>query len=114
MRSSRTTAWAVALVVGVIAAGVKLVYSFLPWFNLLDLVTFALLGWLSARLSESRGWQLWAALSGPAFLLSLFFVVRLGPALLLQGVGTGWAMSLMLIPLSTVIGMYASGRMDLA
>lgn len=100
-----------ALLLGLGAAGAKLLYSFFPLFNLWDVLLFALLGWSLGRRSESPGWLLVGlALGLPAALLSAYFVAQLGFPNLWQGIGTGWLLSVLLIPLAAAAGTILGRR----
>ncbi|QED38794.1 hypothetical protein FK178_14185 [Antarcticibacterium arcticum] len=46
----------------------------------------------------------------PACALCVFFMARLGFTSLLDGVGTAYAISLILIPLATISGIYLGNR----
>lgn len=95
-----------AIGVGVFGAMLKVIYSFLPLFNVLDVVVFgmfgAALGRGAGRASIPRA--LW--MSAPAMLLCAYFLARLGPANVAAGVGTGWLLSLFLIPAASCAGAY--------
>ncbi len=95
---------ALVFLLGLLVAGAKLIYSFFPGFNLLDVLVFALIGWNLGRHTGSPSWLIGLGLSLPAVILSASFVARLGTAELWQGVGTGWALSILLIPLAAYGG----------
>lgn len=49
------------------------------------------------------------ALSLPAALVSGYYVVRVGAGLL-DGVGLGWALSVVLVPVSALVGVHVGAR----
>ena len=99
-----------ALVLGVFAAAVKLLYSFLPLFNVLDVLAFTLIGGAGARINVRRS-SIWiAATSGPAVGLCAFILMRLSPEEIVLGIGTGWLLSLFLIPASVYAGFALASR----
>ncbi len=101
---------ALILLLGLAAAGAKLVYSFFPLFNLWDALFFTLVGWSLGRHTGLPVWLMGISLALPAVLLSAFFVARLGAANLWQGVGPGWALSVLLIPLAACFGAVLGRR----
>ena len=93
-----------ALLIGLALAPIKLVYSFLPFFNVLDILVFATAGFIMGAAAKRR---LTAAfLIVPSAFLCAYFVYRLGPTQLSQGIGVGWALSLLLVPAATLAGMH--------
>jgi hypothetical protein len=100
-----------ALVVGLLIAPVKLVYSFFPFFNVTDVLVFGVLGVLFGYLRPAKSWQWGLWLSIPTILLCLAFVRRLGSVNVLQGIGTGWAVSVLVIPLAACLGSYLGARL---
>jgi predicted membrane channel-forming protein YqfA (hemolysin III family) len=93
-----------ALVLGTAGAGIKLFYSFFPLFNVLDVLVFSLLGWLS-RSPTCTGV---AGLSLPPLLLLAYSRSGLGWISLQQGIGMGWVLSALLVPLAAGVGLYLS------
>lgn len=90
---------------GLLLAPLKLIYSFFPFFNILDIVIFLGIGYvLGGKVSEDR-WQWGLLLAFPAFALSAFFVTRLGIDSIVSGVGTGWAISSVLLPGASCVGI---------
>lgn len=104
MANSRTASLA-AIAIGLAVVPVKLIYSFFPLFNLIDVLLFAALGWLWGRRSASADVIQTLQFSAPAMVLCTFFLIRLGAANLMRGVGVGWFISLVIIPLATYGGM---------
>lgn len=97
-----------ALVLGTTGAGVKLVYSFFPLFNVLDVLVFSLLGWVLGRLARPPMLIGVAVLSLPTLLLIAYFLSGLGWTSLQQGIGTGWVLSALLVPLAAGVGLFLS------
>jgi len=113
--TKRPVVWyALAGVIGLFLLGLKLVYSFFPYFNVTDVVVFALVGGASAHFNPDCGKSSALAASLPATLLCLAIVWRLGLSNLSTGVGTGWLISAFLIPASAlggaVLGEYLQRR----
>jgi hypothetical protein len=90
---------------GLILAGIKLVYSFFPFFNLLDLIIFLLAGYLFGAKFPLRQRNLGLFLALPAFAMSLFFVMQNGLSSISAGIGTAHLISLAVIPVATVMGI---------
>jgi hypothetical protein len=103
---SNKPVYILAVVSGLLIAPVKLVYSFFPFFNLTDVVVFGVLGGLFGYFRPAKSWRWGLWLSIPTVLLCLAFVRRLGSANLLKGIGTGWAISVLMIPLAACLGSY--------
>jgi hypothetical protein len=96
---------ALAIGLGLLLAPVKLLYSFFPFFNVVDLAAFGLLGAALARRSDR--WALTAILiSLPSVILAAYFVTRLGLGQLRQGIGIGWLISLFAMPMAALLGAY--------
>lgn len=93
------------LAFGLILAGIKLVYSFFSFFYLLDFIVFLAAGYLfGAKFPLGQRFKgLFLAL--PAFALSLFFVTQNGLSSIFAGIGTSHAISLVVIPIATGIGI---------
>jgi hypothetical protein len=91
---------------GVALAGIKLIYSFFGFTTVLDSVVFLVSGYAIGRKATENRWALSVALSLPAFLLCLFFVIKLGYQSILDGIGTSYAISLVVIPLAASIGVF--------
>jgi len=100
------------LVVGAILALFKLIYLFLDFYNVLDLVVFAIAGFAFGHKVPSANKALGLLLALPAFVLCLFFVINLGYSSITKGVGTAYAISLFAIPAATLLGIYLRQRRD--
>lgn len=98
-----------AIGLGLVAAPLKVIYSFFPLFNLVDVGSFLAIGFLFGRWSGRNRWTWAVALALPTVLISGYFAVRVG-ASLLEGVGLGWALSVVLVPASAVAGLYTGVR----
>ena len=90
---------------GLLLAPFKLLYSFFPLFNVLDLIVFAIAGLAVGR--RGAHWALAALLvSVPSMALASYFLVRLGPDQLRHGIGVGWLISLAAMPAAALVGSY--------
>lgn len=95
---------------GILLAGVKLIYSFFDAYNVLDLVVFLFAGIiLGARVPSDRR-PLGLLLALPSFVLCLVFTLKNGFSSIMEGVGTSYAISLVLIPLATGIGLWINSN----
>jgi hypothetical protein len=103
MSTTKTAATLLAL--GFMLAFIKIIYLFFDFYNILDLVVFSIAGFAFGRRVPSNRLALGFLLALPAFVLCLFFVLRLGYASIVQGVGTSYIISLILIPLATFVGI---------
>lgn len=92
-------------VFGLLLAFIKIIYLFFDFYNILDIVVFSIAGFALGPKVPPNRLALGGLLALPAFLLCLILVLRLGYSPLLQGVGTSYALSLILIPLATYIGI---------
>lgn len=99
----------VAVVTGLVLAPLKVVLSFFPLFNLVEVALFVVVGVIFGRWSGRRRRALALALSVPTVLISGYFAVRVGAALL-DGVGLGWALSVILVPVSALLGVHVGVR----
>lgn len=95
---------------GLAGGGAKLVYSFLPMFNVIDIIAFFTLAWVGWRVARPPLLVGTVLLSLPALVLSMYFLSRLGWRSLAQGVGTGWAISALVVPAAAAAGFHASRR----
>jgi len=107
MRSNLNYTATQLLLFGLALALLKAIYLFLDFYNILDLVVFLSAGFVLGERIPSNRFAIGLLLSLPAFILCLLFVVNLGYSQIVDGVGTSFAVSLILIPLSTAIGIFA-------
>jgi len=90
---------------GLLLGVAKLAYLFFNIFNILDLVIFLGIGYaLGGKVAGGR-WLWGLVLALPAFALDSFFVAGLGYSNIVSGIGTGYAVSLVLIPLAACVGI---------
>lgn len=96
----------VLLAIGFLLALFKMLYLFIDYYNVLDLVVFCIAGYFfSRKLPPNRlGFTLLVAL--PAFALCLYIAIGLGYSSIVQGIGTAYAVSLILIPVATLVGIF--------
>lgn len=106
MNSSTSNTVIQLLAFGLILAVVKFVYIFFDFYNVLDFVVFLAAGIILGGKVPSNRWALGLLLSLPAFALCLFFVINLGYSSIVNGVGTSFAVSLIVIPMATSIGIF--------
>ena len=106
----RDKGFAIALGTGVLLAPIKLIYSFFPLFNLIDLAVFGLTGRYFGKRWPTAWWSTSLLLSLPALALVGAILRNLGRAELLAGVGTGWAISVLLVPGAALGGAYVGRR----
>ena len=77
---------------------------FFPFFNITEVLLFGGICFLLAWIFKADSW-LWALMvAAPVCLYVLLILSRLGFERLSQGIGTGHALSLILIPLAAVLG----------
>ena len=95
-----------ALLVGLAVAASKIVYSFFPLFNLTDVIVFGAIGAVLGYVARSSSLLTSLGLALPAMVLSGYFVARLGGENVMSGVGTGWLVSMIVIPISAIAGVF--------
>lgn len=95
---------------GILLAIVKLICSFLDPYNILDVIIFVSAGILFGKIVPRNRMLLGLLLALPACLLCLFFVFNIGYTSIKKGIGTSYAISLIVIPLSTIIGLFIHGK----
>lgn len=105
MNKSTSQTAAILLAIGLILAFIKVIYLFFDFYNILDLVIFSIAGFAFGLRVPPNRVALGLLLALPACVLCLFFVLRLGYSSIVQGVGTSYAISLIVIPLATFIGI---------
>lgn len=101
------------LAFGLILAALKFVYLFFDFYNILDIVVFLGAGILLGGKVPSNRWALGLLLSLPAFVYCLFVVINLGYSSIVKGVGTSYAISLIVIPIATSIGIFINAKRSL-
>lgn len=105
MNNSTAKTSIILLCLGLLLALAKIIYLFFDFYNILDLVVFFGAGFTLSRKVTTKRLTAGVLLFLPAFALSLFFVIRLGYSSISQGIGTSFAVSLVVIPLATFIGI---------
>ena len=104
MNQSQLLLWICALVTGLLLVPVRLIVMFFPLFNVTEVLLFGGLCFLLAITFKAKSW-VWALLvAAPVCLQVLLILMRLSFENLSQGVGTGHARSLFLIPLAACLG----------
>ncbi|MEJ7695033.1 hypothetical protein [Daejeonella sp.] len=101
MNKSTSNANVILLSPGFVLALIKVVYLIFDFYNVLDLVIWSFAGYAFGLKVPRQN----IAPGLPTFAICLFFVLKLGYSPLLQGVGTAYAISLIAIPLATLIGI---------
>jgi peptidoglycan/LPS O-acetylase OafA/YrhL len=110
MNSNTSSTVIQLLAFGLMLAMIKLFYSFFDFYNILDVVVFLAAGIILGGKVPSKRWVLVLLLALPAFTLCLLFVLRLGYSSIVNGVGTSFAVSLILIPVATSIGVFINAK----
>lgn len=100
----------ILLAYGFVLAFIKIIYTFFPYQNILDLVVFFIAGYIFRGKVAPHNLAYGLLLILPACALCVFFMVRLGFISLLDGVGTAYAISLIFIPVATISGIYLGNR----
>ena len=91
-------------------AAFKFVYLFFDPYGILDVIVFLTAGIiLAARVPLNRK-ALGLLLSLPAFLLCLFFVWNVGLTSIRNGIGSSFAISLIVIPVATILGVLIGAK----
>jgi hypothetical protein len=99
-----------ALGIGAFLAPVKVLYSFLPGFNILDVLVFGGAAALLGRLTPGRWWVGPILLVAPSIVVIAAILRRLGTEDLRAGIGTGWLLSFVLVPGAAITGAYMRRR----
>ena len=95
---------------GLLLAIIKLVYLFFDPYNILDFIVFLAAGIMLGGKVPSNRRFLGLLLALPAFALCLFFVIRNGYSSIMHGIGTSYAISLIVIPVATSIGIFINAK----
>lgn len=90
--------------VGVLAGLFRVVYVFFPGLNVMDVMVFGGLSGILASIRPRRWWFGSGLLIAPAMMFVVFTLFQLGTENLRRGIGTGHAISAVLIPLTALIG----------
>jgi hypothetical protein len=98
------------LAFGLILAIIKIVYLFFDPYNILDFIVFLAAGIMLGGKVPSNRRFLGLLLALPAFALCLFFVIRNGYSSIMHGIGTSYAISLIVIPVATSIGIFINAK----
>ncbi len=98
------------LLTGVVAGGLKAIYTLLPFFLLLDLGLFGVVGLVVGRGRPTDWWSAAVTASLPAMVVVGWELSGIGLASLAAGVGLGHLLSLVLIPASALAGAAVGAR----
>lgn len=101
---ARVLLWSLALIIGLLLVPVRLVVSFFPLFNVAEVILFGGVCLLLARVFKAKTWVWGLLVAGPTCVLVVRILNRLGFESLSHGIGTGHALSLVLIPLAACLG----------
>lgn len=93
------------LAYGLILAAVKIVSIFFDSYNIIDFVLFLAAGIMFGGKIPPHKWAWGLLMSLPAFALCLLLVINLGYSSIINGIGTSFAVSLIVIPVATSIGI---------
>ena len=111
--STITSKTVVLLAFGFLLAFFKIVYLFFDFYNILDFVVFLTAGFLLGGKVPPNRWALGLLLSLPAFTLCLLIVIKLGYTSIVNGIGTAYLVSLIVIPVATSIGIFINAKRTL-
>ena len=98
------------LCLGVLLTIFKVVYFFFNYYGVIDIVVFLSAGLAVGRKVASNRWLWGLLLSLPAFAFSLFLVMRISYSSIVHGVGTLYAVSLLVIPVASCVGIAVSAK----
>ena len=101
------------LAFGLILAVIKIVYLFFDPFNILDFIVFLAAGYMLGGKVPANRRYLGLMLAVPTFALCLYFVVNNGYTSIMNGIGTSYAISLIVIPVATYIGVLIKAKRTL-
>lgn len=111
MNVPRVLLWVLAFVIGLFLVPVHRVTFFFPLMNVTEVILFGGVCLLFAWRFRSKSW-VWALLvAAPVWLDVLRMVRRLGFERMSHGIGTGHALSLVLIPLAACLGALLGRRL---
>jgi hypothetical protein len=111
MNTSKNRSIFQLLMFGGILAVAKLVYLFFDPYNILDLIVFAGAGVVLGGKVPAGKRSLGLLLCLPTFLLCLAIVINLGYTSIVNGIGTSYAISLIVLPVATVIGLFINAKL---
>lgn len=107
---SPTYLWLTASLTGLLLVPVCLVLIFFPLFNVTQVIVFGAACFVLAFVLKPTS-RLWVVLViGPVWFLVFLIVLRLGLINISEGIGTGHALSLVLIPLAAWVGQFLGTR----
>jgi hypothetical protein len=101
----------ICIAVGLVAALLRIIYSFFPFSPVSDLIVFGVLGGVLCYFRPDRYWLWILLITAPTMLYVVSRVIKLGPESLSQGIGTFWATSLVLIPLAAVVSGFLGQKL---
>lgn len=95
---------------GIFLGVLKLAWSFFPFFNLVDMLVFGSIGaFISRRYESGKMLRLLFSVL-PSLILISAIIINLGLNKVLEGIGIGWALSLIIIPGSAFLGSYLQDK----
>ena len=110
MTQSQLLLWICAVITGLLLVPVRSVVAFFPLFNTAEVLLFGGICFLLAVAFKAKSW-VWALIvAAPTCWLVFRIVRRLGFKQISEGVGTGHALSLLLIPLAACLGAFLGQR----
>ncbi len=98
--------------VGLLLAFLKIIYLFFPLFNITDILVFFGTGYLLGKNVAGGHWLWGLVLAIPCLILDSSFVYKQGYSNIVSGIGTGFLISLFLVPISACLGIARSVRKD--
>jgi Kef-type K+ transport system membrane component KefB len=99
------------LTYGVILVVAKIVYLFFDMYNIVDFIVFLAAGMIVGKRLPSNQKAMGLLVCLPASALCVFFVLNLGYTSIVNGIGTAYAVSLIVMPVACSIGIYISARL---
>ena len=103
-------AYLIAGSVGIVAAAVRMVCTFFPYLNLVDLFVFGIAGFVAARAHASKRWLSYLLVILPSMVLIGLILGLLGSSKLREGVGAWHLRGAVIVPLAASIGFLLGRR----
>ena len=99
--------------IGLAIALLRIILIFFPLFNIIDVVLFGGLGYTLGKRVFSGKWTWGLSLSLPSVAISLHFVLNIiGLSSIMEGIGTGHLIAVVIMPLSACIGIFYGAKKE--
>ena len=92
--------------IGLAIALLRIILTFFPLFNIIDVFLFGGLGYALSKQVFNGKWTWGLLLSLPSVVISLHFVLNVGLSSIMEGIGTGHLIALVIMPLCACIGIF--------